>query len=292
MRGASEAPRSVPIFGTRRRIRGENLEIIRRPGGPSLARPPPPRDDISYVYVASTGESLRRRAFGVRAASPSGAGAARPGVSGTLEYAREAQCLPKCMVISRTGGRLVLLVVAGVFGLQGIVGTGPAEALRKPVALDSAPVTSEEGSGEGLLIPVVGISGDALRDSWGAPRSGGRAHQAIDIPAERGAPVVAVVDGVVLKLFESRAGGTTLYLTDHDRELLYYYAHLDGYAEGLHEGMTVQRGTILGFVGSTGNAPDHFPHLHFSIERLPETGEWWKGEPINPYPILIGEASR
>jgi peptidoglycan LD-endopeptidase LytH len=196
------------------------------------------------------------------------------------------------MEISRRTGRLALLAVAGVFGLQVVVGTGPARALPEPVSVAPAPVVAEEWPGEGILLPVRGVETSQLVDTWGASRDGGRTHKAIDIPAERGTAVVAVVDGVVLKLFESGAGGITLYLADErNRELVYYYAHLDRYADGVHEGMTASRGTILGYVGSTGNAPESFPHLHFSIERLPETGEWWKGEPINPYPILAGARS-
>jgi peptidoglycan LD-endopeptidase LytH len=192
------------------------------------------------------------------------------------------------MEISRRTGRLALLAVAGVFGLQVVVGTGPARALPEPVVVDPAPVVAGEHSGEGILLPVRGVEISQLVDTWGEPRGGGRTHQAIDIPAERGTAVVAVVDGTVLKLFESGAGGITLYLADENRELVYYYAHLDRYADGVHEGMTASRGTVLGYVGSTGNAPESFPHLHFSIERLPESGEWWKGEPINPYPVLVG----
>jgi peptidoglycan LD-endopeptidase LytH len=195
------------------------------------------------------------------------------------------------MVMSRNGGRVLLLMGAAVFGLQGVGEGRPAGALPEPAASAMAAAVAQEDSTAGIVMPVPGVSGSALQDTWGAARSGGRTHQAIDIPAERGTPVVAVVDGVVLKLFQSGAGGTTIYLADHERELLYYYAHLDGYADGLHEGMTVSRGTILGFVGSTGNAPEHFPHLHFSIERLPESGEWWRGEPMNPYPILAGARS-
>jgi peptidoglycan LD-endopeptidase LytH len=213
---------------------------------------------------------------------------APPGQKTACRIPAAVAVFTEMMVMSRNGGRILLLMAAAVFGLQGVGSSGPARALPEPVAGETAVAVTREDSAAAILIPVLGVSGSALQDTWGEARSGGRTHQAIDIPAERGTPVVAVIDGVVLKLFQSGAGGTTLYLTDQDRALLYYYAHLDGYADGLHEGMAVSRGTILGFVGSTGNAPEHFPHLHFSIEQLPESGEWWKGEPMNPYPILVG----
>ncbi len=154
-------------------------------------------------------------------------------------------------------------------------------ALTKPRA---ASFRLDESS---IAIPVVGITPEQLRDTWGAARSGGRSHEAIDILSERGTPAVAAVEGVVLKLYQSDAGGTTIYLSDMDGKIVYYYAHLDRYVAGLTEGDLVERGEVLGYVGTTGNAPANAPHLHFSIERLPPSGEWWKGEPLNPYPVLL-----
>lgn len=138
-----------------------------------------------------------------------------------------------------------------------------------------------------VVIPVVGITREELRDHFNDMRGGGRPHRAIDIMAPKGRPVVAAVDGQVRKLFVSKAGGLTIYQFDQSETLVYYYAHLDSYATGLTEGARVKKGDVLGFVGSTGNANPAGPHLHFSIERLPPTKEWWKGEPINPYPILF-----
>ena len=140
-----------------------------------------------------------------------------------------------------------------------------------------------------IAIPVVGVTPEDLVDTWGAARSGGRSHEAIDILSARGTPAVAAVEGVVLKLYHSDAGGTTIYLSDMDGKIVYYYAHLDHYVAGLAEGDLVERGEILGYVGTTGNAPPSAPHLHFSIEHLPPSGEWWKGEPLNPYPVLIAK---
>lgn len=141
-----------------------------------------------------------------------------------------------------------------------------------------------------LLIPVAGVEKTALRNDWGDIRGGGaRRHTAIDILAPRGTRALACVSGSIMKLHDSPAGGHTLYLVDETRSRIYYYAHLDKYADGIEAGVKVAQGDVIGFVGSTGNAPETTPHLHFGIERMPATGEWWKGEPINPYPILVDQ---
>lgn len=136
-----------------------------------------------------------------------------------------------------------------------------------------------------LLIPVQGVSRATLRDTF-AERRGLKLHDAIDIAAPRGTPVVATDDGRVVKLFRSVAGGLTVYQFDRDERVAYYYAHLGAYAKGLHEGATLKRGELIGYVGSTGNASYDAPHLHFTIYRLGSTKEWWKGVSINPYPFL------
>lgn len=138
----------------------------------------------------------------------------------------------------------------------------------------------------GLIMPVVGIDPAQLRDNFDGARSGGRVHGALDIMAPRGTPVVAAIDGTIAKLFTSRAGGLTIYEFDPAQEKVYYYAHLDHYADGLAEGMRVTQGTVIGYVGTTGNAPPDAPHLHFAIELLTPEKRWWKGTPINPYPLL------
>ena len=139
-----------------------------------------------------------------------------------------------------------------------------------------------------LHLPIAGIRAEDLRSDFNEPRSGGRRHEAIDIRAPRGTPVLAVADGMIRKLFTSKAGGLTIYHYDETEKTCYYYAHLDRYADGIREGMRVTRGTVIGYVGTTGNAPPDTPHLHFAIHRLPSTKEWWKGEPIDPYPLLTG----
>lgn len=137
-----------------------------------------------------------------------------------------------------------------------------------------------------LAIPVAGIEKASLVDTWGASRVG-HLHSAIDIMAPRGSLVVSATSGTVIKLFTSRAGGLTVYVADATKTWVYYYAHLDSYAPNLAVGNKVAQGDILGFVGTTGNASPDAPHLHFEIERLPPGGEWWRGEAVNPYPILM-----
>jgi murein DD-endopeptidase MepM/ murein hydrolase activator NlpD len=135
-----------------------------------------------------------------------------------------------------------------------------------------------------LRIPVEGFDVRGLRDNF-AERRGPRVHEAIDLLAPRGTPVVAVDDGVVRKLFSSAAGGLTVYQFDPGENYSYYYAHLDRYAEGLAEGKALKKGDRVGYVGTTGNAPPGTPHLHFTIFKLPPEKRWWEGTPINPYPL-------
>jgi peptidoglycan LD-endopeptidase LytH len=137
-----------------------------------------------------------------------------------------------------------------------------------------------------LLIPVQGVKGTRLTDTFNDSRALGRRHDAIDIMAPRGTDVRAVDDGTIAKLFTSKAGGLTIYQFDPTEMFSYYYAHLDRYAPGLAERQSVRRGQLLGYVGSTGNASERAPHLHFAIARLGTDRAWWKGDPINPYPLL------
>ncbi len=138
-----------------------------------------------------------------------------------------------------------------------------------------------------LLIPVVGVSPVALTDTFSQGRAlGARRHDAIDIMAARGTEVRAAADGRIEKLFWSGDGGRTLYQRAFGGQLIYYYAHLDDYAPGIREGQGVRRGTLLGYVGSTGNADPSAPHLHFAVHVLRPGDPWYRGRAINPYPLL------
>jgi len=137
-----------------------------------------------------------------------------------------------------------------------------------------------------LLLPLRGAVRRELRDSFYETRRSTHNHEAIDIMAPRNTPILAVEDGTIARLFESKAGGTTVYQFDPTTRYVYYYAHLERYADGLQEGNHVQRGQVLGYVGTSGNAPKDTPHLHFAIFRLTEKKQWWQGSPIDPYEVL------
>lgn len=136
-----------------------------------------------------------------------------------------------------------------------------------------------------LLLPVEGVEPGALVDTFEAAR-GDRTHEALDIPAPRHTPVRAVEDGRIVKLFTSKRGGLTVYQFDPTGRYCYYYAHLDAYAEGLAEGKSIERGDVIGYVGTTGNAPPGAPHLHFAVTVLGPEKRWWEGRAIDPFPLF------
>ena len=140
----------------------------------------------------------------------------------------------------------------------------------------------------GLAVPVVGIRADQLSDTYDDARGQGRRHDAIDIMAPEGAPVIAAADGTIEKLFNSVRGGITIYERSPDRKWTYYYAHLSAYAPGLAEGQQVKRGQVIARVGHTGDASAAGPHLHFAVNQMGQSDRWWNGTPINPYPLLAG----
>ncbi|MBN6102249.1 M23 family metallopeptidase [Xanthomonas sp. CFBP 8703] len=166
------------------------------------------------------------------------------------------------------------------------IDTPPAAA---PAAAAAPPAATSANASDDLLIPVQGVRRDQLQDTFTDARSQGRHHDAIDILAPAGTPVLAVADGSVEKLFDSERGGLTVYQFEPSGRYAYYYAHLQRYADGLAEKQTLRRGQVLGYVGSTGNADPGAPHLHFEIHRLGPEKQWWKGESLNPYPLLRGE---
>ena len=128
-----------------------------------------------------------------------------------------------------------------------------------------------------LTLPVLGIKKEELRDTFNEMRGSTRRHEAIDVLAPRNTPVLAVEDGKIAKLFVSQAGGITIYQFDPSNEYVYYYAHLEGYVNGLEEGDKVKRGEVIGYVGTTGNAPRDTPHLHFAIFKMTDEKRWWEG---------------
>lgn len=137
-----------------------------------------------------------------------------------------------------------------------------------------------------LELPVRGIKRSELRDTFNENRGSSRKHEALDVLAPRHTPVLAVEDGTVARLFFSDAGGITLYQFDPTKTYCYYYAHLQRYADGLQEGGAIKRGQVIGYVGTTGNAPRETPHLHFAIFKLTDEKKWWQGTAIDPYSVL------
>ncbi len=137
-----------------------------------------------------------------------------------------------------------------------------------------------------LLVPVAGVLAENIPDSYSAEREGKRVHQAVDILAPRGTPVLATVDGRVLKMHRNTLGGITLYLLDDSSEFIFYYAHLDRYRDGVSEGQHVARGDTIAFVGTTGNASPEMPHLHFQMLRAAADVKWYTGTPVDPRPLF------
>lgn len=172
----------------------------------------------------------------------------------------------------------------------------PLPAGELPEVVTPAPVSPAATSVEmnvkpaigQLLVPVAGVSAKELTDTFNQPRGTERRHEALDIMAAKGTPVLAVADGKVVKLFNSKQGGLTVYQFDPSEKYAYYYAHLDSYAPDLKEGQQLRRGQMVGYVGVTGNSDANAPHLHFAIFELGADKNWWQGTPVNPYPYVTG----
>lgn len=153
-----------------------------------------------------------------------------------------------------------------------------------------SPITSSFVGQVDLIIPVAGVRPEQLLDTFADARSEGRSHDAIDIPAAAETPVLAAADGKIVKLFQSERGGTTIYQLSSNQELVFYYAHLSRYADGLAEGDIVRQGQVIAYVGDTGNAGAGNYHLHFSIAAVADPKRHWEGTNINPYPLLQNRA--
>jgi peptidoglycan LD-endopeptidase LytH len=167
-------------------------------------------------------------------------------------------------------------------GAPGVATTDTVGAASRNVGM---PPAIEELRRRRLSLPVNGVRAEQLVPTFDEAR-GDRPHEAIDIMSPRGTPVVATEDGRIAKLFWSKAGGHTIYQFDPSEHYVYYYAHLDRYADGLTEGQTITRGQTIGYVGSTGNARADAPHLHFAIFLLTPEKRWWDGAALDPYPLL------
>ena len=173
------------------------------------------------------------------------------------------------------------------------LGLGACAAAPRAPDLGLAPATDHEYlRARWLMVPVVGIRARDVPDTYTARRGENRQHNATDILAPRGTAVVAADDGRVIKLARNAAGGTTIYATDPSERFIYYYAHLDRYQDGLAEGMRLAKGQVIGYVGTTGNAPANVPHLHFQLMRARDVRRWWEGEPLDVRPYLVEDGQR
>jgi murein DD-endopeptidase MepM/ murein hydrolase activator NlpD len=200
---------------------------------------------------------------------------------------------PKCV---RRGAILAAAIASAACGPP----PAPADPAPRPSAAEPIPAATVvlsvadsarmALSGRRLLVPVAGVDVRRIPDSFSAPR-GARTHGALDIMAPRGTPVLSADEGEVLRVSENRAGGLTVDATDDARRLVYYYAHMDRYAEGIAAGRRLARGDTIGFVGTTGNAPRDIPHLHFQMMLMHPEGRYWAGTPVNPLPFLLAHTT-
>jgi len=157
---------------------------------------------------------------------------------------------------------------------------------RNPGDSEAAEATrSERERPPKLHLPIDGISIESLKRGFAEARTG-HPHEAVDMLSPRNTPVHAVADGTVAKLFVSKAGGNTIYEFDQSQRYAYYYAHLERYEAGLHEGEAIRQGQVIGYVGTSGNAPPDTPHLHFAVFELGPEHQWWKGKAVDPYPLF------
>jgi murein DD-endopeptidase MepM/ murein hydrolase activator NlpD len=198
--------------------------------------------------------------------------------------------------------RLQILFLVLLIGFVAVLwlGTGrassPAVVERVPVPVQPAPAVVQPPPPvteapppahiQGLIIPVAGVKAEQLVDTFTASRSEGRTHDAIDIIAPADTRVLAAADGQISKLWQSERGGTTIYQLSADQKMIFYYAHLARYADGLTEGKQVRQGEVIAYVGDTGNAGAGNYHLHFSIALVSDPKRYWEGTNINPYPLL------
>jgi peptidoglycan LD-endopeptidase LytH len=182
--------------------------------------------------------------------------------------------------ITGDGRVLLLSLLLSGSALTTLPGPGPAPAAAAGTQAELQWLAAQ------LTIPVAGVRAAELRDDFNEMR-GTRRHEALDIPAARGTPVVAAAAGRVLQISSSATGGRMVFAVDASERFLFLYAHLDGYAEGLTAGMPLRRGQLLGYVGTSGNAPAGTPHLHFAIKRAGADLRWSRGTAVDPRPLFL-----
>lgn len=246
------------------------------------------------IVMGAVGLALVQRGQALRAIGIQGQPTSTPGTAAAAVDAAVARTDPAAPALQMLGD--IQPATASPLSAQAPTGDATTDApaaaritpqLRAPDATAPTAGAAPADSGtDTLLLPVQGITRADLHDTFSDARNEGRVHDAIDIMAPAGTPVLAVADGSVEKLFDSKRGGLTIYQFEPSGKLAYYYAHLQRYADGLKEKQAIKRGDVIGYVGSTGNASAQAPHLHFAIFQLGPEKQWWKGTAINPYPVL------
>ncbi|HKB09887.1 MAG TPA: M23 family metallopeptidase [Vicinamibacterales bacterium] len=165
--------------------------------------------------------------------------------------------------------------------------TAPSRTVDSRIEEPKIAATSGSIPHAALRVPIDGAEVESWKGGFAERRGGGsRGHEAVDILSPRNTPVHAVASGTIAKIFESKAGGHTVYQFDAEGRLCYYYAHLERYADSLHEAQAVKQGDVIGYVGTSGNAPANTPHLHFAVFELGPEKQWWKGRAIDPYVVF------
>jgi len=199
-----------------------------------------------------------------------------------------------CVLLAIFGGIVAVFVALVLVGRALPDAKSPAAAPSGGIAGGAAALARAPAPPAGMLaVPVAGVARSAITDSWEDPREGGaRQHHGTDIMAPGGTTVLAAAPGTIEKLFQSAAGGTTLYVRSPDRRWVYYYAHLSGYAPGVREGLAVKAGDPIAYVGDTGNAGAGNFHLHFGLGRTAPDQRWYQAQEVNPYPYLAGKPSQ
>jgi peptidoglycan LD-endopeptidase LytH len=217
-------------------------------------------------------------------------------ISGRTPYVPAAIARPSAPVMESAPARAPVALAPSDARAAVHVAPAPAAVAAVPDAtLADAPAPAPDPPDVGeavedlrrrqLQLPIA-VDRSTLRSSFDEARGGSRRHEAMDLLAPRHTPVVAVESGIIARLFDSKAGGLTIYQFDPTTTYAYYYAHLQRYADGLEEGATVARGQTIGYVGTSGNAPENTPHLHFAIFVLTDDKRWWQGSPIDPFDVL------
>ena len=162
----------------------------------------------------------------------------------------------------------------------------PSAPLARTGAATLPVATSGDVPAGHLRMPIDGRDIESFKGGFAETRGGIRPHEAVDMLAPRNTPVHAVERGTIAKLFPSTAGGLTIYQFDPSGRLCYYYAHLERYADSVKEGQAVSQGDVIGYVGTSGNAPADTPHLHFAVFELRPGQRWWQGKAIDPYQLF------